>query len=120
MIARFNSPDYDAVFPPSKGGGPVVTEYDLAVCLAVAPDPNNPYVLTTVPRSAVSPDSTAGAYKLTLPTFSPSIANKDVVLFIREKNTSEGLLGAWGSPSPTFYGGLPTLGVCNVASVNPT
>ena len=115
MVIKFTSPDYNLDYPTSQGGGKVVLSYDITV-VAPGQDPlTQAYATTNILRALVTP-LPGDEYQAELPSFSPSITNKDVQAFVREVR-GDGGKGPYGDGSSTFYGGQPTLGDCDVISV---
>lgn len=111
---RFTSPDYYADLPASLGGGRVVTGYEVAVCQASGtPSPNTPFATVIVPRNLVTPQEVG--FQMALPPTSPSLENRDFVVFVREVSAAGP--GPWGASSAPFFGGALPLSACDVLQV---
>ena len=117
MLLAFSAPNWGQTLPPSQGGGPVVTDFDVTAVL-VGDNPLTEALATvSVPRASVS-DVGGGVYQTVfdLSSLGAPVVNKDIELYVRETNPSQSAVGPYGTGSSTVYGGFPSLGPCNVIS----
>lgn len=114
MQLLFLAPDHSLQLPGSQGAGMAVTSYDVAIVLSNGGIPSQPLETISVPRSAVT--MTAGEASCAIALGAPS-RNQDVKAFVRAVNAQQGVVGPWGDPTASFYGGFPLLTKCNGVSV---